>query len=228
MGSEDLFRKKKARKGAALERQKTERARSPRFLIVCEGTKTEPNYLKELVNDLMIRPQVVKIAPNDRSSPDRILEHAIKLYEEDARNGDSFDRVFCVFDRDTHTTFTATVQRIRDLAKADPPRPFEAITSAPCFEYWLLLHFGYTDAPFHAAGKKSVCDNLIKVLRTKPDFKTYGKGQSGIYGLMKNKTTTAIEAAKKARATAATSGQTDPHTHVDALVEALQVLANKR
>ena len=63
MGSEDLFRKKKARKGAALERQKTERARSPRFLIVCEGTKTEPNYLKELVNDLMIRPQVVKIAP---------------------------------------------------------------------------------------------------------------------------------------------------------------------
>ena len=65
MGSEDLFRKKKARKGAALERQKTERARSPRFLIVCEGTKTEPNYLKELVNDLMIRPQVVKIAPNN-------------------------------------------------------------------------------------------------------------------------------------------------------------------
>ena len=228
MGSEDLFRKKKARKGAALERQKTERARSPRFLIVCEGAKTEPNYLKELVGDWQIRPQSVKIAPNDGSTPDRILEHAIKLYEEDARNGDSFDRVFCVFDRDTHTTFTATVQRIRDLAKADPPRPFEAITSAPCFEYWLLLHFGYTDAPFHAAGKKSVCDNLIKVLRTKPDFKTYGKGQSGIYGLLKNKTTTAIEAAKKARATAATSGQTDPHTHVDALVEALQVLANKR
>lgn len=228
MGSEDLYHKRKARKGAALERQKTERARSSRFLIVCEGTKTEPNYLKELVCDWRIRPQAVKIAPNDGNSPDRILEYAIKLYEEDAHNGDSFDRVFCVFDRDTHTTFTATVQRIRDLANADPPRPFEAITSAPCFEYWLLLHFGYTDAPFHAAGKKSVCDNLIKVLRTKPDFKTYGKGQSGIYGLLKNKITTAIEAAKNARAAAATSGQTDPHTQVDTLVEALQALAEKR
>lgn len=228
MGSEDLHHKRKARKGAALERQTTARARSPRFLIVCEGTKTEPNYLKELVADLRIRPQAVKIAPNDGTSPDRILEHAIKLYDEDARNGDSFDRVFCVFDRDTHTTFNAAVQRIRDLAKADSSRPFEAITSAPCFEYWLLLHFGYTDAPFHAAGKKSVCDKLIKVLRTKPDFKTYGKGQRGIYGLLKNKTVTAIEAAKKARTTAAASGQTDPHTHVDALVEALQALARKQ
>ena len=228
MGSEDLHHKRKARKGAALERQKTERAQSPRFLIVCEGTKTEPNYLKELVNDLMIRPQVVKIAPNSGSSPDRILEHATELYDEDASHGDSFDRVFCVFDRDTHMTFNATVQRIRDLAKAARPRPFEAITSAPCFEYWLLLHFGYTDAPFHAAGKKSVCDNLIKVLRTKPDFETYGKGQSGIYELLKNKTPTAIEAARKSRATAAASGQTDPHTHVDALIEALQELATKR
>ena len=228
MGSEDLHHKRKARKGAALEKQKTERVRSPRFLIVCEGTKTEPNYLKELVNDLMIRPQVVKIAPNSSSSPDRILEHATELYDEDASHGDSFDRVFCVFDRDTHMTFNATVQKIRDLAKAARPRPFEVITSAPCFEYWLLLHFGYTDVPFHAAGKKSVCDNLIKVLRTKPDFEAYGKGQSGIYGLLKNKTSTAIEAARKSRATAAASGQTDPHTHVDALIEALQELATKR
>lgn len=227
MGSEDLHHKRKARKGAALERQKTERARSPRYLIVCEGTKTEPNYLRELVNDLKIRPQAVKIAPNDGSSPDRILEHALKLYDEDSLNGDSFDRVFCVFDRDRHTTFKAAVQRIQDLANADRPRPFEAITSAPCFEYWLLLHFGYTDAPFHAAGRKSVCDNLIKVLRTKPDFKTYGKGQSGIHGLLKDKTATAIDAAKKARKNALESGQADPHTHVDELVEALQALARK-
>lgn len=78
MGSEDLHHKRKARKGAALERQKTERARSPRYLIVCEGSKTEPNYLRELVNDLKVRPQAVKIAPNDGSSPDRILDACAK------------------------------------------------------------------------------------------------------------------------------------------------------
>ena len=154
MGSDDLFRKRKARTADKLERTTKARAQSQRFLIVCEGTKTEPNYFSELVSSLGIRPQTVKIAPNNGSSPDRIVSHALKLYEDDALCGDSFDKVFCVFDRDTHTTFDAAVQRIHDLKEAKKSCPFEAITSSPCFEYWLLLHFGFTDQPFHAAGKK--------------------------------------------------------------------------
>lgn len=227
MGSDELFRKRKARKNDALERQKKERARSQRFLIVCEGTKTEPHYLKEMVDDLGIRPQAVKIAPNDGTSPDRIVAHALKLYEEDAIGGDSFDRVYCVFDRDRHDTFDAAVQRVRDLKEAESPKPFEAITSVPCFEYWLLLHFGFTDQPFRAAGKKSVCDRLITVLRTKPGLKKYGKGQHGIYGLLKNKTSTAMKGAKRARKSAIKTGQDNPSTQLDILVEALQFLAKR-
>ena len=49
MGSEDLFHKRKARAGAELQRRKLERKRNKRYLIVCEGTKTEPNYLQELL-----------------------------------------------------------------------------------------------------------------------------------------------------------------------------------
>jgi len=41
MGSDDLFRKRKA----ALERKVREREQR-RILIVCEGEKTEPNYFK--------------------------------------------------------------------------------------------------------------------------------------------------------------------------------------
>lgn len=40
MGSDDLFRKRKARDGAALQRQRHERAQNKRYLVVCEGTKT--------------------------------------------------------------------------------------------------------------------------------------------------------------------------------------------
>ena len=65
MGSDDLFHKRKARESAALQRKKHERARNKRYLIVCEGTKTEPQYFRELLDDLCIRPQVVRIAPND-------------------------------------------------------------------------------------------------------------------------------------------------------------------
>ncbi|NLY65622.1 MAG: RloB domain-containing protein [Alcaligenaceae bacterium] len=148
MGSEDLFHKRKARKNSELKRQKRERAQNTRYLIVCEGTKTEPRYLREFLDDLKIRPQLVHIMPNNGVTPDRIVEHAINLYEEDKIAGDAFDKVYCVFDRDKHTTFSSAVKRIKDLG-----HPFVAITSTPCFEFWLLLHFIYTNKPFHAAGK---------------------------------------------------------------------------
>ena len=95
MGSEDLFHKRKARAGAELQRRKLERKRNKRYLIVCEGTKTEPNYLQELLDDLRIRPQVVRIARNDGVSPDRVVAHSLALYEEDALTGDSFDKGIC-------------------------------------------------------------------------------------------------------------------------------------
>ena len=65
MGSENLFHKRKARKNAELNRQKKERLQIARYLIVCEGTKTEPYYLKDLADGLDIRPSSIKIAPND-------------------------------------------------------------------------------------------------------------------------------------------------------------------
>src|ERR1035437_3889942 len=102
MGSDDLFHKRKARAGVELQRQKRERARNKRYLIICEGTKTEPHYLRELLDDLGIRPQVVRIRPNNGVSPDRVVAHAEVLYEEDASAGDAFDTVYCVFDRDKH------------------------------------------------------------------------------------------------------------------------------
>lgn len=223
MGSEDLFHKRKARDGADLQRQKRERARNRRYLIVCEGTKTEPHYLRELLDDLGIRPQMVRIAPNDGVSPDRVVAHAVALYEDDAAAGDAFDTVYCVFDRDKHTTFNEAVQRTKNLTAAG--QPFVAITSTPCFEVWLLLHFGYTDQPFHAAGKKSVGDQVVSALKTKPGFAKYGKGQKGIYGQLKDKLDDALAHAERLRKQGVATGSINPATDVDQLVLAIQALA---
>lgn len=118
MGSDELFHRRKAREGNALKRQKFERARNKRILIVCEGTKTEPHYFRELRDDLSIRHQVLRIEPNDGVSPDRVVAHALALYEEDAESGDAYDTVYCVFDRDKHSTFDAAVQRVKGLGDA--------------------------------------------------------------------------------------------------------------
>jgi RloB-like protein len=222
MGSDDLFRKRKARTGVALQRQKQERARNNRYLIVCEGTKTEPQYFRELLDDLHIQPQVVRVAPNDGASPDRVVVHALALYEDDAASGDSYDTVYCVFDRDNHTTFDAAVQRTKGLRTAG--QPLVAITSTPCFEVWLLLHFGYTDKPFHAAGKKSVGDQVVAELKTKLGFSQYGKGQKGIYTQLKGTLSDALGHAAHLRNACAVTGSINPATDIDMLVLELQKL----
>ena len=223
MGSDDLFHKRKARAGTELQRQKRERARNKRVLIVCEGTKTEPHYLRELLDDLHISPQVVRVAPNDGVSPDRVVAHALKLYDEDAKAGDAFDQVYCVFDRDNHTTFDNAMQRIQALNAAG--KPFEAITSKPCFEVWLLLHFGYTDQPFHAAGKKSVGDQVVAALKAKPGFAKYGKGQKGLYPQLADKLSDALDHAAQLRQHSTATGSINPATDIDKLVLAMQALA---
>lgn len=218
MGSDDLFKKKKARSAERLARQKTERSKLVRYLIVCEGTKTEPQYLAEILLDKRIPPQRVKVEPNDGSAPDRVVDHALKIYEEDARLGDAYDKVFCVFDRDAHPSFEPAIQRIQQLAMDG--KPFLAVTSTPCFEFWVLLHFDYSDAPFYAAGKKSVGDQAVARLKKKPGFAKYGKGMKGVYGLLKDKTVDAIRHAKRLRKGLGKDGQrnANPWTNVDELV----------
>lgn len=225
MGSEDLFHKRKGRATAELQRQRRERARNKRYLIVCEGTKSEPQYLREFLDELHIRPQLVRIAPNDGASPDRVVAHALALYESDALAGDAFDQVYCVFDRDQHTTFDAAVQRTKDLKASG--KPFEAITSTPCFEIWLLLHFGYSDKPFYAVGRKSAGAQVVSALKAKPKFADYCKGKTGIYGQLKDKLVDALTHAECLRKHGAATNSINPATNVDELVKVIQALATK-
>lgn len=223
MGSDDLFHKRKARDAAALKRNSVLRAQNRRYLIVCEGTKTEPQYFRELLDDLRIRPHVVRIEPNDGPSPDRVVDHALHLYNEDAGGGDAYDMVYCVFDRDSHTTFKAAVQRTKDLTASG--QPLTAITSTPCFEFWLLLHFGYTAQPFHKAGKRSVGDQAVAALKNQTDFANYGKGQKGIYAKLKGRLPAAITNAGKLRAHNIATRTDNPSTDVDRLISDIRAVA---
>lgn len=225
MGSEDLFHKRKAKTDADLKRRKAFRARKQRYLIICEGSKTEFNYFRDLRTDLGIDPKQVHIPKNNGNTPDRIVDHALELYNEDALSGDAYDKVYCVFDRDTHSTFDESVQRIGHLRSGRKAKPFEAITSTPCFEFWLLLHFGYTNAAFHRAGKKSVGDQAVAALKKKPEFAAYNKGTLGIYTQLKPKLPDAIKHAQKLREESRKNCSINPATDVDILVLGIQTLA---
>jgi RloB-like protein len=222
MGSDDLFSKRKERSAASLKRVNQTRVSAMRYLIVCEGSKTEPQYFQAMVTAFGINAQHVKIAPNDGNTPDRVLSHALGLYGDDYKLGDPFDQVYCVFDRDAHSTFEAVIAKIKDLKAKG--KPFNAITSTPCFEYWLLLHFGFTDKAFTAVGRKSAGDAVVSALKKHKPLTAYAKGQVDIYELVRKNTLLAIAHARRNRKNAEKTGSLNPWTNVDVLVEEIEKL----
>lgn len=226
MGSEDFFHKKSKLNG--LKRKAATRLRQPRILIVCEDSKSSKFYFEAMANDLHVK--VVVEGDKCGSAPKSVLDYAKKQYEQSKKDGDGYDTVFCVFDRDKHACFDATVTAINNL-KANK-KPFSAITATPCFEFWLLLHFEYDASPYAATGNKSICDCANSKLQ--PYWKEvigvdYGKNKRDIYTRLKgDKATAAIQHAKRLTDENLKIDSNNPQTNMHELVECLQTLSQNR
>jgi RloB-like protein len=112
-------------------RKENTREQRQRFLIVCEGKKTEPNYF----NSFRVPGKII-VATGLGENPSRLVESAKKL----KKNGD-YDQVWCVFDRDSWTPedFKNAIQN----AKA---KGFGVAYSNEAFELWYILHFEFLNA----------------------------------------------------------------------------------
>lgn len=192
-----------------------QRAPKDRVLIVCEGAITEPAYFDAMRQDLRLTTIVVKRSAG--SAPISVVEPAVRFYQDEDYG---FDHVYCLIDQDEHSSFEQAIMKIRGLGK-----PFEYVVSYPCFEYWLLLHFGQSRMPFRRTGKKSPCDVATTELRKHAGFSEYAHGSRGIYELIKHLTATAIVNAKIVEADATSTGEPNPSSAVYRLVEKLQGLA---
>lgn len=224
MGSDDLFRKKIARQSYV--RPRPSKDAQKKILIVCEDSKSSAYYLEALVKDLGLR--VVKDVDssgiriegkNCGSAPCSVLEYALSEYAKSKRQGDAYDRIYCVFDRDTHDSFDVTVQKITTIKPKDT---FFAITTTPCFEFWLSLHFEYSSASFAAKGKKSPCDCANEALTANDKLPNYGKNKHQIYDATKHKLADAIVNAKRLAQENTKTQSSDPQTNMYELVEYLQ------
>ncbi len=221
MGSEGLFHRRKAKTAHDLARKKSNRSRYDRVLIICEDSKTEPNYLREIVDFLKLNSANIEVDGSCGSSPISVVKYSKKRYLEEKKKENPFDRVFCVFDKDSHSSYE---RALNEILNAKPKKVFQAINSVPCFEYWLLLHFKFSTKPFTAIGRKSACDHLIQEL--KKEFPDYSKGDSGIYQKLMDKTHQAIKNSKRSLFFAQKSGTDNPTTKLHELVEYLHQLKN--
>jgi len=221
MGTDNIFHKRKAKNASELSRKKASRAPYAKVLIVCEGKKTEPNYFNELKDYLALNSANVKVTGDCDSSPISVVEYAIQRYSKESILGDPFEKIFCVFDKDTHSTYP---QALEKLQNANPKNTFCAITSVPCFEYWLLLHFGHTTAPFQSSDQKSAADRVIDELRK--HIPNYRKGDNSIFCTLIERLSQAKTYAEKALKDAQTNRTDNPSTHVHELVTYLQNIKN--
>ena len=109
------------------------RERKPRYLIVCGGTVTEPEYFRWLTKD---RDMAVEIAPKE-VSPSQLARIAVKRQQDDKRDSsvDSYKKIFVVVDVDDFHDHAAAQRLCKEHG-------IHLIISNPCFEVWLLDHLG--------------------------------------------------------------------------------------
>ena len=218
MGTGNLFHKRKQRSIQKLARERSKREAYSKVLIVCEGEATEPDYCNELIRYYKVSSANVRITGEGGSSPKSVADFAKSLYEEEKRQDDAYDKVFCVFDKDSHASYQNTLSRLRNTKPRDT---FIAITSVPAFEYWFLLHYEYSTRPYEAkSGGQSAGAQVMSDL--KKHLPSYTKGCKDIFLALKDKLETAKTNAVQALQEAKTTKTDNPSTRVHELVDLLQ------
>jgi len=172
-----------------------------RFLIVCEGEKTEPNYFRKFrVPGLVLEIHGLGLDPKN------LVYEAVSR-----RTDDEYDQVWCVFDRDSWTVddFNGALSSARE-------RGIRVAWSNEAFELWYLLHFNYHDT---AIPRSEYITRLDKVLGH-----TYTKNSTEIYGELANRMGIAMKNATMllAQYNPPNPATDNPATTVHLLVEELR------
>jgi len=218
MGTDNLFRIGKARKAEMHRRKIASRSPYDRVLIACEGGKTEPHYFRWLINNFGLNRANVVIADKKGGlDPKRLVDYAIEEFNKDW----DFDHVHCVFDRDKHTTYDAAIDKIRSVRLKGGAK-IHAITSIPCFEFWLLLYFNYTTCQYEAPLNESNCELVVSDLKTY--IPGYEKGSQNFLDYLTDKTEEAIKNAKQIEKYHEFSETDNPSTKMYILIEYLKSL----
>jgi len=106
----------------------------PRFLIVCEGEQTEPNYFRSFRVNVN-----VKVIGIGRGATN-IVKEAITINKKAKRQRENYTDIWIVFDRDDCSAedFNTAIEQARQAG-------FGVAYSNEAFELWYLLHFDYVN-----------------------------------------------------------------------------------
>ena len=191
---DDLFRKKQRER----QRRKEENRRlaPSRYLIVCEGKKTEPNYFKgiearinsEYNSRISVDSKIeLSIDGTGRNTND-LVEYVKKLVN---RSPLGYGHVWIIYDKDDFSDdqFNSSIQQAENSCGYHVGWSNEAV------ELWFILHFEYLNS---GISREMYCEKLSKHFE-RLGLGKYEKNRSDIFEiLMKNgNVKKAIERARK-------------------------------
>ena len=170
-----------------LRRQIKTRETRKRFLIVCEGEKTEVNYFKAFTVPKKIEVTVRGEGKNSLS----LVEKAIKMIDN-LKKDDSFDQIWCVFDKDNCSK--EQFNQAEGLAKQ---KNIKIAYSNEAFEIWFILHFQYLDIATSRSEYLTILTNQMQKYGLLNKKEKYAKNREDMYEKLKPYQTTAITNAAK-------------------------------
>jgi hypothetical protein len=184
----------------------------PTVLVICEDSKSGKRYLEDATRYYRVH-ITVEVAHCGKTDPKGIVAEAIRRQKQ-------FDRVFCTIDRDTHPSFNEAFVLAKTSSKVT------IIPSYPCFEFWYLLHFGFTRRSYGPAGGRSAGDCLVDDLRTKEGMAEYAKGgEENMFAILLPRLPAASRFAAQILIQAVQDGEMNPSTCVHELLAYFQTLS---
>nr|WP_314998559.1 RloB family protein [uncultured Prevotella sp.] len=189
-----------------------------RFLIVCEGEKTEPNYFRAFI-ERWSEVKEIKVTGCGCSTCQLIIE-AKKLREKlEHERMVAFDRVWLVFDKDDFKDFN---KAIADAKKEG----MNCAWSNQAFELWYVLHFQYLDTGVDRKQYIGMIEDKVMKASKSKTFK-YKKNDVGFYQILQEHGDEE-QAIKRAQRLRENMGKKknyathNPRTEVDLLVDELR------
>ena len=200
------------------ERKQGTRDQIVRFLIVCEGEKTEPNYFKAFTERWSEVKEVnVK---GCGCSTCQLINEAKKIREKlEHERQVSFDRVWLVFDKDEFKDFNKAIE---DAKKEG----MNCAWSNQAFELWYVLHFQYLVTGVDRKQYIEMIEDKVRKASKSKKFK-YKKNDKDFYQILQEHGDEE-QAIKRARRLREIRGEEknyadhNPRTEVDLLVDELR------
>ncbi|MBW4500510.1 MAG: RloB family protein [Scytonema hyalinum WJT4-NPBG1] len=169
-----MSRRKVNSRGYSLRKVNTREARQ-RFLIVCEGEKTEPNYFRSF----RVPKDVAEIDVQGLGeNPSKLVQSAKELKKQE-----DYDQVWCVFDRDSWT-----IEDFNNAIKNANAEGFKVAYSNEAFELWYVLHFEFLNTGIPRSDYLRKLTSLLS--------RTYQKNSETIYDELFEKQSIAIRNAE--------------------------------